>query len=96
MKKYCIKSKTAKKKYIVINVFEREIYKIGITNTLEKAKSLLKEDFKKIFNENCDEDVFSTFCDAGITNLEGKWSFDDDSAWINANNGNYDWSIIEI
>lgn len=95
MKKYRIKSKHSNKRFSVIYVYEREIISLGTTNTIEEAKTILKEDFEKVFNENCNENIFSTFCDAGITNLEGKWSFDETEAWINANNGNHDWKIIE-
>lgn len=83
-------------KYVVINVIEREIYKVGETDTPTQATEIMKEDFMKEFS-NC----FQSDEESEIAFNEGygkydEWDLTETEAWLNGSLGNYDWRIIEV
>ena len=79
-------------KYVVINVYDREIMKVGVANTPTEATEIMKNDFMEIFLEHYDEEDFNN-----EVGHEDEWNFHATEAWLNTNSDyNYDWRIIEI
>ena len=90
------------KKYIVINVIEREIYLLGVFDTLEQARNKMKEDFVKELDDaemlyDINKEEYQEFLsDSSKTDWFGDgFEFDNKTAYINGNNYNYDWKIFE-
>lgn len=83
-------------KYVVINSWEREIYKVGEANTFNKATEIMKADFMKVFADSfsSNEEAESAFNDGDGKHDE--WDYDGIEAWLNNSRGNYDWKIIEV
>lgn len=85
-------------KYVVINCWEREIYKVGEADTLNEATEIMKADFMKVFADNfsSDEEAESAFNDGDGKHDEWNYDYDTKVAWLNNSRGNYDWVIIEV
>ena len=83
-------------KYVVINCWEREIYKVGEADTPNEATEIMKADFMNEFSNNfsSDEEAESAFNDGYGKNDE--WDYSVTEAWLNGSRGNYDWRIIEV
>lgn len=79
-------------KYVVIKLYNREIKKVGVANTLEEAKEIMKNDFMDVFTKEYDIDDFENGIDRGE-----EWDLDVDysCAWLRGCN-DYDWEIIEV
>lgn len=82
-------------KYVVVNVFDREIMKVGVADTLIEAMEIMKTDFMKEFSSNfsTDEEAESAFNDG--YGKHDEWDYDATVAWLNGR-CNFDWKIIEI
>lgn len=80
-------------KYVVINVYDRNIIKVGVADTLEEATEIMKNDFINTFlRESYTEEDFKNQVDR----FE-EWDLRKTSAWLNGNNEyDYDWEIIEV
>ena len=83
-------------KYVVINSWEREIYKVGEADTPSEAMEIMKADFMKVFSDNfnSDEEAESAFNDG--YGKHDEWDYGETEAWLNGSRGNYDWKIIEV
>lgn len=77
-------------KYVVINVYDREIVDVGVANTKEEAMEIMKEDFLYVFTEYCNIEDFENKVGFGDS-----WEITDNYAWLNARI-EYDWKIIEV
>ena len=87
-------------KYVVINVYESEITKVGTTDTLAEATKvgnadtlaeatkIMKNDFMDIFLEHYEEEDFKKEGDG--------WGLYETEAWLNTSYTNYYWEIIEV
>lgn len=82
-------------KYVVVNVFDREIVKVGVADTLTEAIEIMKIDFMKEFSRNfsSDEEAESAFNDGYGKSYE--WNYYETNAWLNGR-CNFDWAIIEV
>lgn len=79
-------------KYVVINVYDREIMKVGVADTPTEATEIMKNDFMNIFTEHYEEEDFENEVDCG-----DEWEFNEKEAWLNTNSDtDYDWRIIEV
>ncbi len=77
-------------KYVIINVYDREIVKVGIAETPSEATEIMKRDFMNVFLEHYDADDFEN------DNWRAdEWDISETEAWLNGRM-NYDWRIIEI
>lgn len=83
-------------KYVVINCWEREIYKVGEADTPDEATEIMTADFMNEFAHNfsSDEETESAFNDGYGKNDE--WDLCGTEAWLNSCRGAYDWKIIEV
>lgn len=77
-------------KYVVINVYDREIMKVGVASTSKEATEIMKNDFMKVFLEHYEEEDF----DNDYYRAD-EWEFNETEAWLNGRM-NYDWRIIEV
>lgn len=79
--------------YVVINIIDREIYKIGTTRNPNRASEMLKDDFLSEF-------LGSDYTEEDFENGNGKdenWDLTATTAWINNGvKGDYDWYIVEV
>ena len=79
-------------KYVVINVYNREIMKVGVADTPTEATEIMKNDFMNIFLDHYEEEDFENkvgCCD--------EWELNETEAWLNTNAyTDYDWRIIEV
>ena len=80
-------------KYVVINVYDREIMKVGVAESPTEATEIMKNDFMQIFEEHYETDDFENEVGRG-----DEWDFNETEAWFNVDDDpyNYDWRIIEI
>lgn len=79
-------------KYVVINVYDREIMKVGVADTPTEATEIMKNDFMNVFLDHYEEEDFENKVDC-----DDEWEFNETEAWLNANSDtNYDWRIIEV
>jgi hypothetical protein len=77
-------------KYVVINVYNREIMKVGVADTPTEATEIMRNDFMDVFTEHYDEEDFENEVGRG-----DEWEFYETEAWMNRFY-NYDWRIIEV
>lgn len=77
-------------KYVVINVYDREIMKVGVADTPTEATEIMKSDFMDVFLEHYDEEDFEN-----EVGRYDEWDFHETEAWMNTSY-NYDWRIIEV
>ena len=92
------------KKYILVNVVERDIYLLGVFDTLEQAQHKMKEDFVNILAKekedllyDIDENEYQAFLNDNSQTIwlgEGL-KFDNKTAYITGFNCEYDWEIFE-
>jgi hypothetical protein len=79
-------------KYVVINVIEREILKVGVADTPKKTTGILKNDFMNEWDNNgYTKEDFENKVGCGY-----EWELNATDAWMNTSNANYDWRIIEV
>lgn len=79
-------------KYVVINVCDREIMKVGVTDTPSEATEIMKNDFMDVFEEHYDVEDFDN-----EVGRDDEWNFNATEAWLNTGGDyNYDWRIIEV
>ena len=79
-------------KYVVINVYDREIMKVGVADTPTGATEIMKSDFMDVFLEHYDEEDFEN-----EVGRDDEWDFYETEAWLNTSSDcNYDWRIIEV
>lgn len=77
-------------KYVVINVYDREIMKIGIADTPTEATDIMMCDFMDTFFDHYEEEDFENEVGRG-----DEWDFNATEAWLNGH-CDYDWRIIEV
>ena len=77
-------------KYVVVNVYDREIMKVGIADTPTEATDIMKSDFMSVFLDHYEEEDFDNEVGRG-----DEWEFNATEAWLNGRM-NYDWRIIEV
>lgn len=77
-------------KYVVINVYDREIMKVGIADTPTEATEIMKSDFMNVFLDHYEEEDFENEVDCGYS-----WELGETEAWFNGRL-DYDWRIIEV
>lgn len=77
-------------KYVVINVYDREVMKVGIADTPTEATEIMKNDFMNVFLEHYEEEDFANECYRA-----DEWEFSETEAWLNGRM-DYDWRIIEV
>lgn len=77
-------------KYVVINVYDRKIMKVGIADTPTEATKIMKRDFMNVFLDHYEEDDFDNEVGCG-----DEWEFNATEAWLNGHM-EYDWRIIEV
>lgn len=77
-------------KYVVINVYDREIMKVGIADTPTEATEIMKADFMNVFLDHYEEEDFENEVDCGCS-----WELGETEAWLNGHM-EYDWRIIEV
>lgn len=82
-------------KYVVINVFDRQIMKVGVADTPTEATDIMMADFMNEFSNNfgSDEEAESAFNDGYGKGDE--WDCDATEAWLNGR-CDFDWRIIEV
>lgn len=78
-------------KYVVINVYDREIMKAGVANSPTEATEIMKNDFMKTFTQHYEEEDFENEIGRG-----DEWEFHETEAWLNTSDISYDWRIIEV
>ena len=79
-------------KYVVINVYDREIMKVGVADTPTEATEIMKNDFMNVFEEHYDAEDFDN-----EVGRDDEWDFCETEAWLNTSSDyNYDWRIIEV
>lgn len=79
-------------KYVVINVYDREIMKVGVADTPTEATEIMKNDFMNVFTDHYEEEDFENEVGCG-----DEWEFNETEAWLNTNSyTDYDWRIIEV
>lgn len=79
-------------KYVVINVYDREIMKVGVADTPTEATEMMKNDFMNVFLDHYEEEDFENEVGCG-----DEWELNGTEAWLNTNSDtNYDWRIIEV
>ena len=74
-------------KYVVINVFDREIMKVGVADTPSEATEIMKNDFMNVFLDYHDEEDFKK---------GDEWELNETEAYLNTSDIDYDWRIIEV
>lgn len=89
--KYVHKQNTHKK-YCVICCIEREIGVVGVANTLELAKNILKKDFLDVCKEY-DVSAEPKKVDVGMISEDGETAYLNK---IGKSEANFDWKIIDI
>ena len=77
-------------KYIVINVYDREIMKVGVADTPTEATEIMMNDFMSEFLDHYAEEDFENEVGRG-----DEWDFSKTEAWLNGRL-DYDWRIIEV
>lgn len=77
-------------KYVVINVYDREIVKVGVANTPTEATEIMMNDFMTVFLEHYEEEEFEE-----ELYRADEWELGETEAWLNGRM-NYDWRIIEV
>lgn len=77
-------------KYVVINVYDREIMKVGIADTPTEATEIMKSDFMNVFLDHYEEEDFENEVDCGYS-----WELGETEAWFTGRL-DYDWRIIEV
>ena len=77
-------------KYVVINVYDREIMKVGVAETPSKATEIMRNDFMNVFEKHYDAEDFEN-----EVGREDAWDFNETEAWLNGEY-DYDWRIIEV
>lgn len=79
-------------KYVVIKLYNREIKKVGVANTLIEAKEIMQNDFMNVFVKEYNIDDFENGVDRGE-----EWDLSEyyGCAWLRGSN-DYDWEIIEV
>ena len=77
-------------KYIVINVCDRDIFDIGVADTLTEATEIMRNDFMEIFLEYYEKEDFEN----GNYRAD-EWQFNETIAWLNGRM-DYDWRIVEV
>lgn len=82
-------------KYVVINVYDREIMRVGVADTPTEATEIMRADFMNEFSKNfgSDEEAENAFNDGYGKGDE--WDCNATEAWLNGCY-NYDWRIIEV
>ena len=87
-------------KYIVVCCVDREIYKLNggkVFNTPTEASEAMLIDFKNDLENNSCEPNNTDLIKINNFDYEGdEYGISQTSAWLNGENGNYDWSVIEI
>ena len=79
-------------KYVVINVCDREIKKVGVTSTSAEAIEIMKNDFMNVFTKHYNKVDFENEVDRC-----NEWNLYEKDAWLHTNSDhNYDWTIIEV
>ena len=79
-------------KYVVVNVCDREIMKVGVSDTPSEATQIMKNDFMDVFEEHYDVEDFDN-----EVGRDDEWDFNATEAWLNTGGDyNYDWRIIEV
>ena len=79
-------------KYVVINVYDREIMKVGVADTPTEATEIMKNDFMNVFLDYYEEEDFENEVGCG-----DEWELNGTEAWLNTNSDtDYDWRIIEV
>ena len=79
-------------KYVVINVYDREIMKVGVADTPIEATEIMKNDFMNVFLDHYEEEDFENEVGCG-----DEWELNETEAWLNTNSdADYDWRIIEV
>lgn len=78
-------------KYVVINVYDRTIMKVGVADTPTEATEIMKSDFMEVFLEHYDEEDFEN-----EVGRDDEWDLYETEAWINTEPNSYDWRIIEV
>ncbi len=79
--------------YLVVNVIDRNIYKIGSSKDPNKASEILTDDFIREF-ENAGYSEKDFEMEIG---KEENWDCTSTSAWIKGKDGTeYDWTILEV
>lgn len=79
-------------KYVIINVYDREIMKVGVANTPTEATKIMKKDFIDVFTEHYDKEDFKNEIGRG-----DEWNLHETEAWLNTSGDfNYDWRIVEV
>ncbi len=85
-------------KFIIVRFdSDREISKIGVADTPEKAHDIMESDFKKWFQEKhglmSDEDYKKTLIE---DKKDNEADILETSAWLNnCNHFNFDWAIFD-
>lgn len=77
-------------KYVVINVYDREIMKVGVADTPKEATEIMKNDFMNTFLEHYEEEDFEN-----DYYRADEWELGKTEAWLNGRM-DYDWRIIEV
>ena len=77
-------------KYVVINVYDREIMKVGVADTAKEATEIMKNDFMNTFLEHYEEEDFEN-----DYYRADEWELGETEAWLNGRM-DYDWRIIEV
>lgn len=79
-------------RYVVINTYDREIMKVGVSKTPSEATEIMKTDFMRVFLEYYEEEDFENEVGCG-----DEWEFNQTEAWLNTQGiVDYDWRIIEV
>ena len=79
-------------KYILIDVFDREIAMPMIFDTIEEAHAQMKRSLIFDGMGGMDDSIFDEF----TKGEDYDWEHDGDSAWLNKCCGNSDWQIVSI
>lgn len=82
-------------KFVVIFVgSDREVFKVGQTDTLPEAQQMMKEDFKNLFCQSIDneEDFENEFL---LSKERGDCEIGETYAWLNYDIA-FDWKIFEV
>lgn len=77
-------------KYVVINVYDKKIMKVGVADTSKEAMEIMRNDFMNKFLQHYKEEDFENEVGCG-----DEWDFSATEAWLNGYY-DYDWRIIEV
>lgn len=87
-------------RYIVISCVDREIYELNngkVFNTPTEASEAMLNDFKNELDNNSFELDDTELESVDNFDYEGdEYGISQTSAWLNGENGDCDWSVIEI